>query len=151
MKKQKISSIGSDKSKAARYIIIGLIVAVIFGVLIGISKSLAANAGTWESAQIAVYQHLRDIGAIGEQDLVLKTADIHYWADVMVAQEIFVTNIARIGVSIGLVLITIGFIGFAINDSLDERTRRASLVLAAVVMFVLIVTTFFTNISIDIT
>lgn len=148
MRKEKISSIGSDKQKAARYIIIGLIIAVIFATLIGISKSLAANATSWAAYQDLINAYNRDTGLYGQSEYLLKAQEIILWTAWMSAQEVYIATLAQIGVNIGLILLFIGFIGFSINDSLDERTRRASLVLAAAAMFVLILTTFFTQISI---
>ncbi|MFX1268013.1 MAG: hypothetical protein ACFFAK_08635, partial [Promethearchaeota archaeon] len=38
-----------DKGKAMKFIIYGLIAAILFGLIMMISRSIAQNAGTWEA------------------------------------------------------------------------------------------------------
>ena len=65
-------------------------------------------------------------------------------------QVIIIGNIARIGVNVGLFFIVIGFLSFALNDKFDEKTRRIYLVLAGAILFVIMLTTFFSQIAIQI-
>lgn len=150
MKKQRISSIGSDKNKAARYIVIGFIVAVIFGTVLGTSKYLSLNASDWATNQKALNLEYVNLGLMSDQEYDEKAAQIDLAAAWMVALYLPLSSFARIGVSIGLILVMIGFVGIGINDSIDERTRRIALVFAAVVLFVLMFTIFFTNLTIEI-
>ena len=146
-KKLDISSIGSDKNKSSKYLIIGLLIAVIFGTIVGISKSLALNADNWKTYKDIDNLKNYDMGLYGFQDFELKRREIeltHAWLE---QQQILIVSLAQIGVNIGLVCVFIGFIGFTVNDSLDERTRRISLILAATVIFVLMFTTFFSQIT----
>ena len=146
-KKLDISSIGSDKNKSSKYLVIGVIIAVIFGSVIGISKSLASNADAWETYKNTENDENYDRGIYGYQDFLLKQREIALFHDWMEQQPIIFVSLCQIGVNIGLICVFIGFIGFAINDSLDERTRRVSLLLASVVLFVLMFTTLFSSIT----
>ena len=150
IKKVNLSSIGSDKNKSTKYLVIGVIIAVIFGTIMGTSRSIALNADSWKVYQDLENDENYDKGLYGYQDFLINQRDIaltHAW---MEQQQIIFVTLAQIGVNIGLICIFIGFIGFAVNDSLDERTRRVSLLLASVVLFVLMFTIFFSQIQIDI-
>ena len=150
MKKERISSIGSDKNKSTKYLIYGLIIAVVFGTVMGVSQSLAANADNWKTYKDQENLDNRDLGVYGDQEYDLRAREIALMTLWLKQQGIIFQTVAQIGVNIGLICIFIGFIGFAVNDSLDERTRRISLLLAAVVLFVLMFTIFFSQINIDI-
>ncbi len=137
-----------NKEKAMKFLIYGLLTAVIFGTILMISKSIADNAGTWQNLDNQQNEMNYMQGIYGYNDYIErleKTALIAYW---MQYQEVIVGNIARIGVNVGLIFIMIAFVSFALNDKLDERTRRISLTLAGVVLFVVMFTTFFSNIAI---
>ena len=149
-KKLDISSIGSDKNKSSKYLVYGLIIAVIFGTIMGISRSLALNANNWRAYKILENDENYAQGVYGYQDHELKENEIYLTEAWLEQQQIIFVTLAQIGVNIGIICIFIGFIGFAVNDSLDERTRRVSLLLAAVVLFVLMFTIFFSQIQIDI-
>ncbi|MFX1275623.1 MAG: hypothetical protein ACFFBP_11690 [Promethearchaeota archaeon] len=148
MGNRKMSSIGSDKDKAARYIIGGLIIAVIFGTVVGISKAIALNATAWGAYQNNLNTENLDQGVYGQTEYDARAREIATMTLWMAQQDLYIATIAMFGVNLGLVLLTVGFVGFAINDSLDERTRRASLVLAAVVIFALMFTSLFSGITI---
>ncbi|NHJ24979.1 MAG: hypothetical protein EAX89_10410 [Candidatus Lokiarchaeota archaeon] len=137
-----------NKEKAMKFLIYGLLTAVIFGTILMVSKSISDNAGTWQNLDNQQNEMNYMQGVYGYNDYIErleKTALIAYW---MQYQEVIVGNIARIGVNIGLIFIMIAFVSFALNDKLDERTRRISLTLAGVVLFVVMFTTFFSNIAI---
>ncbi len=138
-----------DKNKASKCIIFGLIIAVLFATLIAVSKSMATNAEDW--ANYAKKENLWNYWdeKIGHQEYEKRDLEIDKMALWMKYQDLILCNIGRIGVNIGLIFIFIGLIAFAINDSLDERSRRTALILAGTVLFVLMITTFFTQISID--
>jgi hypothetical protein len=87
-------------------------------------------------------------GLYGYNDYIVKIERallIRYW---MEYQVIIVGNIARIGVNVGLFFIVIGFLSFALNDKFDEKSRRIYLILAGAILFVIMVTTFFSQIAI---
>ncbi|MHA1195021.1 MAG: hypothetical protein ACTSRH_01575 [Promethearchaeota archaeon] len=138
----------NDKEKALKFLIYGLLVAIIFGTILMISKSIADNATTWQNLQNQQNEMNYKQGLYGYNDYIKqleKTQLITYW---MQYQEVIVGNIARIGVNVGLIFMMIAFVCFALNDKLDERTRRISLILAGVILFVVMITTFFSNIAI---
>ena len=140
-----------DKEKATKFLIYGLLIAIIFGTILMISKSIADNAGTW--LQLENQQNLMNYmqGLYGYNDWIVKDvrADlISYW---MEYQVIILGNIARIGVNVGMFFIAIAFLSFALNDKFDEKTRRIYLVLAGAILFVIMVTTFFTQIAVILT
>ncbi|MHA1507965.1 MAG: hypothetical protein ACTSO6_04590 [Promethearchaeota archaeon] len=87
-------------------------------------------------------------GLYGYNDYIVKIERallIRYW---MEYQVIIVGNIARIGVNVGLFFIVVGFLSFALNDKFDEKSRRIYLILAGAILFVIMVTTFFSQIAV---
>jgi site-specific recombinase len=139
-----------SKEKALKFLIYGLLTAIIFGTILMISKTIAGNASIWQALDNQQNEMNYMQGVYGYNDYIErleKTALIAYW---MQYQVVIFGNIARIGVNIGLIFIMIAFVSFALNDKLDERFRRISLTLAGVILFVVMFTTFFSNISIDV-
>ncbi|MFW9895621.1 MAG: hypothetical protein ACFFD7_07445 [Candidatus Thorarchaeota archaeon] len=139
-----------DKNKATKYIVYGLVVAVLFGLMMMISRSIAQNAGTWENLENQRNYINYWNGEYGYNDYIKRQEEIdeiRYW---MEWQDVIFMNIARVGVNVSLIFILIGFLSFALNDKLDERTRRISLVISALILFVLMFTTFFSAISITV-
>ncbi|MFX1521885.1 MAG: hypothetical protein ACFFCC_00120 [Promethearchaeota archaeon] len=139
-----------DKNKATKYIVYGLVVAVLFGLMMMISRSIAQNAGTWENLENQRNEINYWNGEYGFNDYIKRQEEIdeiRYW---MEWQDVIFMNIARVGVNVSLIFILIGFLSFALNDKLDERTRRISLVISALILFVLMFTTFFSAISITV-
>jgi len=140
-----------NKEKATKFLIYGLLVAIIFGTILMISKSIADNAYTW--LQLENQQNVMNYmqGLYGYNDYIVKVERanlIRYW---MEYQVIIVGNIARIGVNVGLFFIVVGFLSFALNDKFDEKSRRVYLILAGTILFIIIVTTFFSQIAIEVT
>jgi site-specific recombinase len=140
-----------NKEKAMKFLIYGLLTAIIFGTILLISKSIADYATTWQALDNQQNEMNYMQGLYGYNDYIErleKTTLYTYW---MQYQVVIVGNIARIGVNVGLIFIMIAFVSFALNDKLDERMRRISLTLAGVVLFVVMFTTFFSNIAIMVT
>jgi len=140
-----------NKERATKFLIYGLLIAIIFGTILMISKSIADNAGIWLSLENQ--QNLMNYmqGLYGYNDYIVKAEKailISYW---MEYQVIILGNIARIGVNVGMFFIAIAFLSFALNDKFDEKTRRIYLVLAGAILFVIMVTTFFTQIAVILT
>lgn len=139
-----------DKNKATKYIIYGLLVAILFGLMMMISRSIAQNAQSWE--YIANQENDMNYwnGVYGYNDYIQRQEEIdriRYW---MEWQDVIFVNIARVGVNVALFFILIGFLSFAVNDKIDDRTRRISLIIAGLILFVIMFTTFFASISISV-
>ncbi|MBY9009043.1 MAG: hypothetical protein KGD74_04170 [Candidatus Lokiarchaeota archaeon] len=137
-----------NKEKATKFLIYGLLVAIIFGTILMISKSIADNASTWQLLEDQLNEMNYMQGLYGYNDYIIKVERaylIRYW---MEYQIIIVGNIARIGVNVGLFFIVVAFLSFALNDKFDEKSRRIYLVLAGAILFVIMVTTFFSQIAI---
>ena len=139
-----------DKEKATKFLIYGLLVAIIFGTILMISKSISDNAYTWFLIESQQNEMNYMQGLYGYNDYIEKIERatlLYYWMDF---QVVIVGNIARIGVNIGLFFIVIAFFSFALNDQFDEKSRRIYLILAGAILFVIMVTTFFSQIAIQV-
>ena len=137
-----------SKERATKFLIYGLLVAIIFGSILMISKSIADNATIWLSLENQQNEMNYMQGLYGYNDYIVKAERailIRYW---MEYQVIIVGNIARIGVSVGLFFIVVAFLSFALNDKFDEKSRRIYLVLAGAILFVIMITTFFSQIAV---
>lgn len=139
-----------DKEKATKFLIYGLLVAIIFGTILMISKSISDNAYTWFLIESQQNEMNYMQGLYGYNDYIEKIERatlLYYWMDY---QVVIVGNIARIGVNIGLFFIVIAFFSFALNDKFDEKSRRIYLILAGAILFIIMVTTFFSQIAIQV-
>ena len=139
-----------DKEKATKFLIYGLLVAIIFGTILMISKSISDNAYTWFLIESQQNEMNYMQGLYGYNDYIEKIERatlLYYWMDF---QVVIVGNIARIGVNIGLFFIVIAFFSFALNDQFDEKSRRIYLILAGAILFIIMVTTFFSQIAIQV-
>ena len=131
-------------------LLIILLVAIIFGSILMISKSIADNAYTWFLIENQQNEMNYMQGLYGYNDYIEKLERatlLYYWMDF---QVVIVGNIARIGVNIGLFFIVIAFFSFALNDQFDEKSRRIYLILASAILFIIMVTTFFSQIALQI-
>lgn len=139
-----------DKNKATKYIIYGLLAALLFGLMMMISRSIAQNAGTWYNLAYQENQINYWNGDYGYNDYVQRNEEIEktmYW---MQWQDVIFMNIARVGVNIALFFILIGFLSFAVNDKIEEKTRRICLIISGLILFVIMFTTLFGSISISV-
>jgi len=139
-----------DKRKAVKFIIYGLLVAILFGLMMMISRSIAQNASQW--LNLANYENEMNYsnGAYGYAEYIQRGQQIlqtYYW---MTFQDAIFMNIARVGVNIALVFILIGFLSLGVAENIDERTRRIYLIIAGLILFVIMFTTFFASISISV-
>jgi hypothetical protein len=139
-----------DKRRATKFVIYGLIVAILFGLMMMISRSIAQNASSWQNlANQENYMNYQN-GVYGYNDYIeqqQQITTIRYW---MEFQDAIFMNIARVGVNIAMIFIVIGFLSFALNQELDERSRRICLIIAGLILFVVMFTTFFASISISV-
>ncbi|MFW9936876.1 MAG: hypothetical protein ACFFD5_04465 [Candidatus Thorarchaeota archaeon] len=139
-----------DKSKAMKFIIYGLFVAILFGLMMMISRSIAVNASNWQT--LAIFENTLNYerGVYGYTDYLKRGDQITQIYNWMRFQDAIFINIGKVGVNIALVFILIGFLSFAISESYDERTRRIFLIIAAMILFLVMFTTFFASISISV-
>ena len=139
-----------NKEKATKFLMYGLLIAIIFGTMLMISKSIADNAYTWLLLENQQNEMNYMQGLYGYNDYIVKIERanlIRYW---MEYQVIIIGNIAKIGVNVGLFFIVVAFLSFALNDKFDERSRRIYLTLAGAILFVIMITTFFSQISVQV-
>ena len=139
-----------DKKKATKFIIYGLFVAILFGIMMGISRSIAQNASSWGTLANQENNINYWNGDYGFNDYIKRQEEIErtqYW---MEWQDVIFMNIARVGVNISLFFILVGFLGFAVNDKIEEKTRRIFLIIAGLILFVIMFTTFFASITISV-
>ena len=139
-----------DKNKATKFIVYGLLVAILFGLVMMISRSIAQNSSSWYI--LANQENVMDYwdGVYGYNDYIQRREEIeqtYYW---MQWQDVIFVNIARVGVNVSMFFILIGFLSFAVNDKIDEKTRRIFLILAGLILFVIMFTTLFSSISISV-
>ncbi|TFF94561.1 MAG: hypothetical protein EU543_00950 [Promethearchaeota archaeon] len=139
-----------DKSKAMKFIIYGLIVAVIFGTIMMISRSIDYNASSWYN--LVNEQNLQNYnaGVYGYTEYLKRSEEIQLIYRWMDFQDVIFINIARLGVNISLIFIAVGFLSLGVNPGLDENTRKICIILGGIILIVLMLTTFFTNISITV-
>ncbi len=127
-----------SQEKATKYLVIGIILAVAFGTLIIISFSLTANASVWSDYENALNLKNLNEGVYGIQEYNARATEITLTATWMAQQQLYLGTIGRIGMNIGLILVIIGFIGYATNNQMDEHTRRTCIFIAGLVVFVLL-------------
>jgi hypothetical protein len=142
--------IGIDHKKATKLIIGGMIIAILFGTAALISVSIANNSYDWENYQL----HKNDLGYwrgdFGYQEYLERDQEIYAKADWMRFQDAIFGNIARIGVNAGLICVMIGFIGYSADKELDEKKRRLSFILAALIIVIVMFTALTTGVTISV-
>ena len=139
-----------DKNRATKFIIYGLVISVIFGIMMMVSRSVAANAGAWANLANQQNEIAYWSGAYGYNDYIHNQAQItqiQYW---MAFQDVIFMNIARVGINIGLIFVLIGFLSFAVNEKIDEHTRKIALIIAGLVLFLMMFTTFFSSVYVSV-
>ncbi len=137
-----------DHKKATKFIIKGMIIAIIFGSIALTSKSVALNATDWYNWQVQENENNYMNGVYGYDEYLKQLNYLISAQNFMAFQEAIFTNIARIGVDIGLILVLVGFIAYASNKDLNDKMRLLSLILAGTVIAVIMFTSLFTNVSI---
>ena len=139
-----------DKNRAAKFIIYGIIIAMLFGLMLMISRSIAVNASQWENLANQENELNYWNGLYGYNDFIERQEEIDRITFWMAYQDVIFMNIARVGVNVGLVFVLIGFLSFAVNDKIDENTRKISLIIAGLVLFIIMFTTLFSSISVSV-
>ena len=142
--------IDMDRRKATKFIIGGIIIAIIFGTTALISVSLANNSYDWENYQL----HENDLGYwrgdYGYQEYLERDREIYAKADWMRFQEVIFENIARVGVNFGLIFVMVGFIGYSADEDMDPKKRQVSFLLAALIITIVMFTALSTGVTINI-
>jgi len=129
-----------DKEKAMKYIIRGILIVIIFGIIIGISISIMAFSDTWMDMASLENKMNYWNGDYGYSEYILKENEIDrigYW---MIYQTVIFVNIGRIGIYVGFFFVFIGLMGFVSNETMDQRTRWICLILAGTIIISLVVT-----------
>ncbi|MFX0100711.1 MAG: hypothetical protein ACFFCS_14140 [Candidatus Hodarchaeota archaeon] len=127
-----------DKKKATKLIVYGIFIAIIFGALLITSVSIADNSSNWYNLMNGFNLMNYHSGQIGLNEYLEVQAEYNLIANFMAFQDSIFGNVARIGVNIGVLCVAIGFLGYALNKELDDRTRLVSLILGGVIMFVML-------------
>ena len=139
-----------DYKKAGRFIVKGLIIAILFGAILMTSRSVATNSATWGAIQDDENLRKYEDGKIGYTEYVERDNEINKMQNYMNLQDLYVVNIARLFISLGLLYVTVGFIGFAADKELDEKFRTVSLLMAGLILLLMMFTTFFNNIAVNV-
>jgi len=139
-----------DKNKAMKFIVYGLLVAILFGLMMMISRSIAQSAFQWRD--LANYENEMNYwnALYGYNDYIKKGDQIQRIFLWMHFQDAIFMNVARVGINIALVFILIGFLSFAVTENIDERTRRIFLIIAGMILFLIMFTTFFASIQVTV-
>ena len=123
-----------DKNKAMKYVVKGLVIAILFGAIMMTSLSIAANADEWKTLADKENEEAYWDGDYGYNEYVERREDnerTQYWMDY---QQVIVVNIARIGIYLGFLSIFVGLMGLVTNETLDEKTRWICLILASTII-----------------
>ncbi len=139
-----------DKNRAAKFIIYGLIIAILFGMMMMVSRSISDNAGQWEALANQENELSYWNGDYGYTDFIERQEEIDRIGNWMEFQDVIFMNLARVGVNIGLVFVLVGFLSFAVNDKIDENTRKISLIITGLILFMMMFTTFFSSIYVSV-
>ncbi|MGV9203771.1 MAG: hypothetical protein ACOC44_07060, partial [Promethearchaeia archaeon] len=127
-----------DKKKATKFIIYGIIVALLFGIVAAISVALNDNAEQWQNLQDQENQMNYWNGEYGYGEYIERREQIEQMTYWMQFQDAILVNIARIGIYLGFLFVFLGFAGFAVNENLDEKTRIISLIIAGIIILSII-------------
>lgn len=142
--------IDMDRRKATKFIIGGMIIAIIFGTIALTSISLANNSYDWENYML----HENDLGYwrgdYGYQEYLERDKEIYARADWMRFQPVIFENIARIGVNLGLIFVMVGFIGYSADEDMDPKKRQLSFLLAALIITIVMFTALSSGVTITI-
>ncbi len=139
-----------SKEKATKCLIYGLIIAIIFALVISTSISIGGFADEWQT--MSNYQNQMGYwdGLYGYGEYLQNQVGIQNVHNILEFQTVIFVNIAQIGLSFGLIFMVIAFVSFATNDSMDEKARHISLVLAGLILLIVIFSLFFTNVGVQI-
>ncbi|MFX0101685.1 MAG: hypothetical protein ACFFCS_19125 [Candidatus Hodarchaeota archaeon] len=123
-----------DKRKATKTVINGIIIGVIFATILFTSESINSNATSWYNWQHDLNVRQYENMEIGYDDYLAKERELGDMVSFMQFQDTIFVNVGRVGAAIGFLVVAFGFLGFATNDQIDERTRRVALIIAGLMM-----------------
>lgn len=135
----KVSDVGTNTHKAGLFIMVGVIMAIVFGSVLLISTALNDNADEWRAYERNLVTEAYDNGEITVEERDQRYEEIDDMRDWMEIQDFYVDLFAPLLINLGLIFITIGFVGFGINNSLEERTRRVCILIAAAIIFIVLI------------
>jgi hypothetical protein len=140
-----------EKNKAVKYIVYGIVLAIVFGTVISFSVYMNSNA--LYIRDLADYENEENYnnGLYGYDEYVRRQADNEQLEEWMLIQDGILIPIARIGGQIALFFVAIGFLGIGLNDKVDEKTRQICLIIGAMVTFIFVMVVAGIGISISIT
>lgn len=139
-----------DHRTATRWLIIGMIVAICFGTIALVSRSLSANSADWEAYQDDRNEQAYWSGEIGYQEYLERQREIETMESLMDLQQVYVSIPARIGVNIGLLMVLVAFVAYSADKDMAKNMRLLSFILAGIVVTVMMFTMLFTNITVNI-
>lgn len=137
-----------DFRKATKYIIKGILIAALCGAIALVSASVAANSTDWENYADEQNELSYQRGQIGYQEYIERMNEIDEIGDFLRFQDAIFTNIARIGIYLGLLFAMMGFIGYAANKELTDSMRLVSLIIATVIVAIIMFTVMATKLSV---
>ncbi len=139
-----------DRDESMRLIIRGLILSIIFGTLLMTSRQINANANTWRDIKNQQNSMAYWDGEISYTEYTERQQEINLHRDYMRYQFVIFGNIFRALVNLALIFVVLGFIGLSRTHE-DDKVRALSIMIAGVVLFVIMLTTMFSNIAITLT
>ena len=135
--------IDMDAKKAGRFVVRGMILVILFGAIMMSSNSIAANASMWEDLEDEKNQNDLDDGLIGFQEHSEQDREISETSKMMVLQAAYILPLLRIGVSIGMLFVALGFMGFASLKEYNEKYRGVTMFIGGSILFLMMFTLFF--------
>jgi len=142
--------IDMDRRKATKFIIGGMIFAIIFGTIALISISIANNSYEWKIYMLQENDLGYWRGDYGNQEYLERDEEIEARAYWMSFQEVIFENIARVGVNFGLIFVMVGFIGYSADEDMDPKKRQVSFLLAALIITIVMFTALSSGVTINI-
>jgi ABC-type multidrug transport system fused ATPase/permease subunit len=139
-----------DSYGAMKLIVKGMILAVIFGTALMTSRQINLNAATWQNIENQKNEMAFWNGEITQIEFTEREEQITLMRFQMQYQFVIFGNIFRGLVNLSLLFVVVGFIGLAKSHE-DDKIRALSIMISGVILFVLMLTTFFSNIAINLT
>ena len=142
--------IPKNADDAIRMIMKGIVLAVLFGTLLMTSRQINTNSGTWENLEKQKNQMSYWKGEISAIEFTEREESIELTKYYLQWQYVIFGNIFRALVNVSMIYVVIGFAALSKNHQ-DEKVRALSIAIAGVVLFILMLTTFFNNIAVNLT
>lgn len=139
-----------DKAKAMRLLIFGLILTIIAVTILLASRTVSAGATNWQN--LAQQENSLNFwsGLYGSTEYAQRNNEILltvYW---MRHQATIFSVVGRIGMNVGLLMMILGFIFLAMNNTIDEKTRHVFLIVGAALVLIVMFGVFFAGFNLTI-